>query len=81
MKPCRLFVLMILIGVLFFGMRTMSWAGTVYVDGLNGNDSNPGTGWDKAKRTISAGVNSSIGGDTVLVAAATCLDRNRSGCN
>lgn len=38
---------------------------------MSGNDLNVGSAWDKAKRTIGAGVDAALAGDTVLAAKAT----------
>ena len=71
MKPGRFLFLLILFGTLVFGLYPAAGAATVYVDGVNGNDSNDGSAWDKAKRTIGAGVNAALAEDIVLVAKAT----------
>ena len=42
-------------------------AGTYYVDARRPNDSGNGLGWATAKKTIQAAVNTTVGGDTVLV--------------
>jgi parallel beta-helix repeat protein len=47
-----------------------SAASTIYVDGVTGADMNPGT-MAAPKKTIQAGVNTAVAGDTVQVAAAT----------
>lgn len=71
MKSGRVTLLLLLFGILVFGLYPAAQAATVYVDGVNGNDSNNGSAWDIAKKTIGAGVNAALAGDTVLVAKAT----------
>jgi len=47
-------------------------AGTIYVDGANGNDTNDGLSWTTAKKTIQAGLDvAGNSGWTVLVADGT----------
>jgi hypothetical protein len=71
MKPGRFLFLLVLFGTLFFGYYPAAGAATVYVVGVSGSDSNNGSAWDKAKKSIGAGVNAAQAGDTVLVAKAT----------
>ena len=42
-----------------------------YVDAVNGSDTNGGTSWSDAYKTIQAAVNVSMSGDTILVADGT----------
>lgn len=42
-------------------------SGTVYVSQANGSDSNDGSSWENAKKTIQAGINAALAGYTVLV--------------
>ena len=71
MKPGRFLFLLVLIGTLVFGYYPAAGGATVYVDGVSGNDSNDGSAWDKAKKSIGAGVNAALAEDIVLVAKAT----------
>ena len=71
MKPIRFLFLLVLFATLVFGYYPAAGAATLYVDGVSGNDSNDGSAWDKAKKSIGAGVNAALAGDTVLVAKAT----------
>lgn len=51
---------------------TSSTGGTIYVDAVNGNDSNENVGqsWDTAYKTLETAVTAAKSGDTIMLSAA-----------
>ena len=62
--PPRTFLVLIL----FFLIQSTAFAATFYVR-TDGNDSNPGTSWAAAKKTIQAAINAANALDEIWVAA------------
>ena len=56
--------------VLLIASISVSFAGIIYVK-ANGNNKNCGNSWAEAKKTVQAGLNASIPGDEIWVAAGT----------
>ena len=56
-----------LLNCLFLLALAQEATATTYYVATNGTDSAAGTNWVTAKRTIQAGVNAAVAGDTVLV--------------
>lgn len=67
--------LSILSFMLIFGMSTVAWSRTYYVNGESGNDSNSGTELTAALKTIQAAANRMQSGDTCSVLPGNYYER------
>ena len=68
-KLCRALLQMVLILLCFHGGRSVQ-ANTLFVQ-LTGSDSNNGSSWQQAKRTVKATLSAAQAGDQIWVAAGT----------
>lgn len=64
-----------LLGLPILLVANASWAGTYYVDGANGNDSNAGNSVAAPWRTISKAMTTVLAGDTILIKGGVYRER------
>ena len=65
----------IILLTLFLNSSSPCWAGTYYVDAVNGNDANTGTSRNSSLKTIQSAANKTLPGDICLVLTGSYYER------